>query len=85
MKFCENFETAATCHYLFLIVLTQFLLNLSIYGGAWKFFIIRHYRSMATSTEKFKVHCLGNGSFKFQITFRIHTYIPLVGSGGAAR
>ena len=40
---------------------------------------------MATSRDKFKVHCLRNGSFEFQITLRTHTYIPLFGSGGAAR
>ena len=85
MKFRENFATPVICHYLLLMVLTQFLLSLSTYGGAWNFPNFRHYKPMEISRDKFKVHCLRNGSFKFWITLRIHAYIPLLGSGGAAR
>ena len=65
IEFRENFATPVICHYLPLIVLTQFLLSLSTYGGALNFLNFRHYKSMAISTDKFKVHCLRNGSFKF--------------------
>ena len=48
-----------------LIVTTELLLSLSTYGGAWHFATFRHYKYMAISGDKFKVHCLGNGSFRF--------------------
>ena len=85
MKFRENFATAATSQYLLLMALTQFLLFLSVYGGAWNFLNFRHYKSMAISKDNFKVHCLRNNSFKFWITYRIHTYIRPLGSGWTAR
>ena len=65
MELRENFTTPVVCHYLLPIVLTQFLLSLNIYGGRWNFLNFFHYKSMAISTDKFKVHCLRNGSFKF--------------------
>ena len=41
-----------------------FLLTLSTYGGAWNFLNFHHYKSMAISEGKVKVHCLGNSLFK---------------------
>ena len=65
IEFREKFTTPVICHYLPLIVLTQFLLPLSTYGGAINFPNFRHYKSIAILMDKFKVHCLRNGSFKF--------------------
>ena len=65
IQFREYFAIAATCHYPLLIARTQILLSLSTYGGAGNFLNFLHYKSMTISTNKFKVHCLRNGSFKF--------------------
>ena len=55
-KFNENFASAATFHYLLQIALTKFFLSTD--GGAWRFLNFRHYKPMAISTDKVKVHCL---------------------------
>ena len=68
MKFRENFEyfflDSATYHYLKLIDPTEFRITLSVYGSAGQFLNFCHYKSKITSAEKFRVHCLRNGSFK---------------------
>ena len=84
MKFCENLATAATRHHLPLIIPAEFPITLNVNGSPWHFLKFRHYKSTAISADKFKVHCFRNGSFKFWITFGIHTYITLLGSGGTA-
>ena len=53
--------------------------------GIFSIFAIISQKPMAISADKFKVRRLRNCSFKLQIIFRIHTYIPLLGSGGTAR
>ena len=37
MKFCENFAMAAVCHYLLLIIPTEFIIILNAYGSIWRF------------------------------------------------
>ena len=87
VKSHENFAKAVTCHYILLIVLTKFLVTLSTWwrGSAWYFLKFGHYKSMAISADKFKVHCSRNGRFKFYITFGFHAYISPLGSGGVAK
>ena len=51
MKFRENLAIPVICHYLLLIVFTQFLLSLSTYGDVWNFPNFCHYKSMAISTD----------------------------------
>ena len=84
IKFHENFGTAVTCHYLKLKVPTEFLITLNVYGSAWHFLNYCHLKSMAISADKFKVHCPRIVTFKTLITLRIHSYIPLLSSGGTA-
>ena len=43
MQLRESFATAATCHYLLLIVPTEFLITLNAYGSAWHFLNFRHF------------------------------------------
>ena len=80
VKFRETFSTTARCRYLLLIVPTEFLITLNVYGSTWHFLDFRHYISMAISADKFKIHCLRNSSFKTWITLRMYTYIPLLSS-----
>ena len=64
MKFRENFATAATWHYLLLLVSTEFIIILNTYGSAWRFLKFCHYKSMAIRGQN-ESPLSRKGSFKF--------------------